>query len=119
MTTRDERDADTPPVRATGSWEMLKARALATARRLEAAANAKTAPGASSNPRLYDPEGCGRFRERARFLRFLADQFSGWPHDPEKWAVEGVYMKPFFLQLCSESEAELARMPRRTDGGAW
>ena len=115
----DERDAPTPRVQATGSWEVMRDRAVSTAIRLEAAAQAKTAPGASSNPRLYDPEGAGRFKERARFLRFLGDQFACWPHDPEKWTVEAVYMKPFFTGLCADSERELAQMPRRADGGAW
>lgn len=112
-------DRPTPRSPTTGTWEAYRAQSKALAVRLRFAASAKKAPGASSNPRLYDPEGAGRMLERAELLDWLTEQFGLWPMDPEKWSVERVTLGPLFVGLFRKSEEELLRMPRRADGGAW
>jgi len=112
------RDSERPtPREPTGSWEAFKTQASALAIRLDLAAHAKRS--AVANLRLRDLEGAGRMAERAKLCRWLAEQFSLWPSDPEKWAVERVTLAPLFTGLFRETEEEFLRMPRRSDGGSW
>ena len=116
---REDDDKPTPRSPTTGTWEVYKDRCRSYATRLRFAATAKMAPGSASNPRLYDPQGAGRMFERAELLDWMAEQFSLWPCDPEKWAVERLTLGPLFVGLSRKCEEDFLRMPRRSDGGAW
>lgn len=119
MSRDDDHDRPTPRTPTTGTWEIYHERSRAYASRLRRAADAKVAPGASSNARLYDPEGAGKMRERADMLDWMADQFGLWPSDPEKWSVERVSLGPLFVSLMRRSEEEFLKMPRLPGSGAW
>ena len=112
----DLHDTERPtPREPTGSWEALRAEALDIARRLEHAAMAKR----STNAMWRDPEGAGRMAERASVCRWLGEQFSLWPSNPEKWSLERVTLGPFFTGLYRVSLEELGAMRPRGDGGRW
>lgn len=115
MSRDDDHDRPTPRSPTTGTWEIYADRSKAYSRRLRAAALAKK----SGNIVLRDPEGAGRMLERADMLDWLADQFSLWPSDPEKWSVERVTLGPLFVGMMRRSEEELLRMPRPPGGAAW